>query len=440
MEIGRAIMDGYLPYRDVYYPHPPLLAFGIGVGLQVFGSMYPLRILYLLANLLGVFPLYAVLRKLSDDRLGALFGSLFYLVYHEMVHHDFRFFALRQPSNLLLILFIFTGLFVQHRTWRIALQSVFAACAALLFIPGLLNIGLASLVLIFRERGFSKKRRAFFEHALVGGIAILTIVLLFLTVPRSFERIFFEHLHVSSIGRFARLEWMSTLSWRDLLFYISATAGLVLALLHPRHRITAFCMLAMIGLLFVPNEFWPHYVVSAAVAFATGIAFLPTVFRMLSPRVVHVFAVGVPALLFVFHLWFVAPSLAAEWLGNRQPIYHQIVADLARMPEPVLTLMEPSYAADADRQLVHHEYQAARFLSTLRAQLSPGELRSLGEKACTIFLTDWDKAFVGPQMVGEWKESFATVFDQGGILVLRSKRPECEASFDNIPARPDDHP
>jgi hypothetical protein len=115
-QAGSLIMDGLIPHRDFPLWHMPLLPWFIGITLKLTGEMYYVRTLFLFLNCLAVFPLYLTFREIRKNIYAALFAVLFYLTFHEMVHHDFRFVAIRQLANDLWIVFFYLG--VVHKQWK----------------------------------------------------------------------------------------------------------------------------------------------------------------------------------------------------------------------------------------------------------------------------------------------------------------------------------
>ena len=115
-QAGRMMWSGLMPHRDFPLWHMPLLPFLIGLGLKIFGSMYVLRVLFLLVNCLMAIPLFVTLKHLNKNTACAIFAILFYLTFHEMVHHDFRLLAIRQVSNAIFILYFYVG--IVQRKWK----------------------------------------------------------------------------------------------------------------------------------------------------------------------------------------------------------------------------------------------------------------------------------------------------------------------------------
>ncbi len=109
VEAGRMMLEGYVPYRDFSYLHPPVLPLFAAAGLSVFHGMYGVRVVFLLLNTLSLGLLFAVIRTLTKDRGAALLALAFMLTYHEMLFHDWRFLASRQLSNVFVIAYFYLG-------------------------------------------------------------------------------------------------------------------------------------------------------------------------------------------------------------------------------------------------------------------------------------------------------------------------------------------
>ncbi|TSC60730.1 MAG: hypothetical protein Greene041662_103 [Candidatus Peregrinibacteria bacterium Greene0416_62] len=409
-EVGRMIFEGMAPYRDFYYPHPPLLPLLIGGGLKIFGSMYPLRLLYLFFNVASAIPLFLILRRLTGDRFGAVIGVVMYLTYSEMIHHDFRFLALRQLSNVFVIAFGALGILLKQNKYRSIAETVLASLTAFLLFPAVVNIALVSLVVISRGKSKQECMAQFRHYAIVGSITLSVLLLFFALVPGSIDQTFLEHLGLSAMPRWGRIQWVIQSDPVDLFFYGITTTSLLLsaALLRGR-RWLSLCALSMIGAIFLPEEFWPHYFVTAAFAFAVGAALLPTLLQKLLRSRTTAIPWAITLLILALHLQSTLPSLLAEWNGNRGGDYAQIVSQLEKFPEPVLTFMEPIYAIDAGKKLVQHKYRATRFTTTLHYEIPAEEYEKLGSLACTIFLTGWDQSFVPTDVQEHWRKTYEVV-------------------------------
>ncbi len=423
-EIGRMIFEGFAPYRDFYYPHPPLLPLLIGGGLKIFGSMYPLRVIYLLLNVGGAIPLFFLLRKLTGSRFGAVAGIIMYLTFHEMMHHDSRFLGLRHLSNIFVIAFASVGIFLKKWKYRSLGETALVSLTTLLFYPAVLNIALVSLLIITREKTNRQRITLLRHYATIGSVTLVVLLLFFALVARSIDQTFLEHLGLPAMPRWNRILWIINSDPADLFLYGITTTSLLLSLAVLRgQRLLALCMLCMISLIFLPAEFWPHYTVTAVLAFAAGTALLPALFRkvlrvqtMIIPQIITVMIVAV-------HLHSSLPSLLGEWNGNRGGDYHQIVSELRKYPEPVLTYMEPIYAIDAEKKLVQYTYRATRFTATIHYAIPAEEHLRLAEKACTIFLPGWDRSTLPPDVLKHWRETYELMNDDP--LILLTHNPHC---------------
>ncbi|OGJ63688.1 hypothetical protein A3C37_02815 [Candidatus Peribacteria bacterium RIFCSPHIGHO2_02_FULL_53_20] len=426
-EVGRMIVEGFAPYRDFYYPHPPLLPLLIGSGLQLFGGMYPIRFIYLLLNVTSAIPLFLILRRLTGDRFGAVIGVMMYLTYSEMVHHDFRFLALRQLSNVLVIAFASMGILCRQWKYRSSIETVLASLTALLLYPATVNIALLSLLIILRESTKQQRAAQLRHYAAVGSVTIAFLLLFYALVPGSFDQTFLEHFGLPTMSRWGRIQWVMDSDPRDLFFYGSTTASLLLSTALLRgYRWLSLCALSMIGAIFLPAEFWPHYFVTAAFAFAVGAALLPTLLRRMLPVRTVIIPWTIALLILALHIDRTLPSLLAEWNGNRGGDYHQIVAQLRTYPEPVLTFMEPIYAIDAGKKLTQHPYRATRFTTAHMSSLhhiNASQFLLLAEDACTIFLTGWDRSFLPPEVLQNWMKLYEVVSDDPRILLTHN--PHC---------------
>jgi hypothetical protein len=108
-EAGRMMWGGLVPHTDFGFWHMPLMPLLIGLGLKMLPGIYAVRMVFLFAHCFAVVPLALFLRRISPGIVAPIVAVFFYLSFHELVHHDFRFLAIRQLANDLLILFLFFG-------------------------------------------------------------------------------------------------------------------------------------------------------------------------------------------------------------------------------------------------------------------------------------------------------------------------------------------
>lgn len=424
-DAGRMIFEGFLPYRDFSYPHPPLLPLFIGGGLKVFGSMNAVRMVYLLLNVLSILPLYAILVKIGKNRFAALFAVLFYLTYIEMVHHDFRIVATRPFNNLFFIGFLYWGLVKPYRRWSGLWQGLCALLAAFSFLPSMANLGITSFMIIFLEKDRRRRRTLLKRFVLIGCLVGAALGAFFLAVPGSLQQTVLEHLRIVPMSPKARTIWTIGASRKDLFFYSASLWALLIAIMQKRSRVVALAMLLMILTVFLPNEFYPHYFVVIAVPLTIGILFLMVfLFSSLADR--PFLATVLAGLLLSLHLSLTLPPLLTEWTGHTNPGYEPVPAFLAQTPEPMLTFMEPIYAVDAHRTVVHHYYRAASRFGQLTGHLfSSEEFLRLGTLACTIVLPPWDQDFVPKAIQEQWKSMYTEVSYKPWLKVYLTNNPGC---------------
>jgi hypothetical protein len=427
-EAGRMIVDGYMPYRDFSYAHPPLLPVLIGVGLKITHAMLPLRVAGLLLNCLGVIPLYLVVRKLGGTPLPGLIAVTCYLTYHEMVHHDFRFLASRQLANLLFVLFLYFAVVKREGRGTGVAQGLLAGASLFVLYQAGVNVALVAVAAAVQPGVGVRRGVLIRRYAVMGLLIAAALAVFFLAVPGSFDETIRVHFHVvRSIDRAGRL-WRF-ISFRDSACYLFGVAGLLAgAALLPRLRALAVALLATIMLVLVPREFYPHYWVLAAPAFTVGIWMLAELARSRLSGRLPALGTAAAGLILATQATLALPSLLKEWLFTTNPEYHATVRVLANLPEPLLVFYEPIYGIDAGQRLVHHYYQAAsRGLVVLGEKMSRDELARLADQACTILVTRADLPLLPREVVAEWQVSFRRHDAPADVLVLTTDRPGCGA-------------
>lgn len=427
-EAGRFIAHGFVPHRDFPLFHMPLLPILIGIGLKLLSGMYQLRVIFLLLNCLAAVPLYITLRRIQDNAGAALLAILFYLTYHDMVHHDFRFLAIRQLANDLFICFFYLGVVQKNWKYTPLFQSSLSIGSVFLFLPAAFNLLFVSLAIILSESN-GKVRISLLKHYVyIALITILTLLMYFILIPNSFSQIVVDQLNRGSMGWLERLGQIvhSRFYQYDRFFYAFSFIFLILSVF--MNRQLRFYSLAMIGIvlvaLFLPSYFFAHYLSAAGPAFAFGIfAFGILIFGLL--RCFDVFGLIVVyssyILLFSIQLSIVSSSLLDEWLGNKDSDYAEIISVLSRSSEPLITV-KPIFAVEAHKELLP-ELADAYMRSPIGRSFTAQEYHDFAERACTIFL-DSDAAEQLPNdIIERWSAEYSAIYENkwGKILVTRKQ-------------------
>ncbi len=426
VEAGRMMLEGMLPYRDFYYPHTPVLPLLLAAGWAVFHALYPLRLLYLAANMAAACVFFVVFRFLTKDRLAALVAILVYLTYDQMVHHDFRFIVMREVANMFLAGFLFFALVKPRVRGSTVIQTAFACLAVFTFLPSALNLFCWSLGIILLDPA-PARRRALLLHFIDVGLVCLSALVLFFLLPYSLRLVLLDHFVMKTGGTFlGRLPGFFTLRSPHAIFYLAGVFGLVTSVfLAPRFRWLSLLLLASVFSVLATGEFFAHYLVAAAPAMAFGIALLLTQLRGITGRVSPALPIVAALTLLAVHLAIALPSLADEWAATN-PGYYDTVRLLRTLPQPLLTFTEPNYAEDADVRSVHFYYAAAmRALYLLRVQLRTQEYNRLAGQACTIFLTPWDRSVVPPAVQLAWLRRYRQLPSPQGTFLFLTDNAGC---------------
>ncbi len=428
---GLWMLEGFRPYSNFYYSHPPLVALTSAWGVKIFGSMYAVRVLFLLLNCISVLPLYAILSRITKSKFAAVVAIAFYLSYPLLVHHDWRFVALREVVTLFLILFVWAGFVIPKSAWSLPLQLMAAIGSAFTFLPSSLSLLVLSLAMIVSENSSTKRRNAFFDrYAVLGMLTGLVLLTFFILVPQSFHHTFLEHFYRInfSISRTTRMLTLFSFS-SDLIVHILACCGLLMGALQKKPvRGFAVASLVMIGAVFLPKEFHPHYFAAGAIGFAIGIAiFVATLenFSRLAEKKIMRLSIGT---VLALHLMIALPVLLTEWIGNRDARYQQSIQILRTVPEPVLTLFDPIPVIEAKRNFVHRYYLSdfRTFGGIVRVKLTATQYQDLAEEACSIVLTERDRFYIPLSIQEQWMRDFQVLQLPGDITLLLTKNEGCK--------------
>ena len=426
-EAGRLIMQGNIPHMDFPLWHMPMLPLLIGIGLKLFGSMYPIRLIYLLLNCLAAIPLYLTFRNLHKYSAAAVLAIFFYLTFHEMVHHDFRFLAVRQLTNIFFIGFFYLGTVKQQWKWTPLLQTLCAAAAVMTFLLSAVHLVLLVIALVLMANSWKESLSIARRYTLIAIPVLVLLLVYFLFIPQSIDQVIVAQTHRFPMDLQYRLKLMFTGQF-DAFFYTVSLVSLVLGTVFLRKQ--RFLCFAMLGIFltstFLPRFFYPHYTSAAAPALAYGI-FIFSI--LVSTTCKHI---GQHALLctytiliftFTYHFSLVFSSLAGEWLGNRNPDYYQLIDVLRNSPGPLLAL-EPIYAVDADRQLIHESIDTY-FRSPLLQPLSENEYAEMANRACTILLEGKANRYIPSSLRKQWREQFAVIHENRWGSVLLTSNAHC---------------
>ncbi len=419
---GSLLVAGYVPHRDFPLWHMPTLPLAIAGGRALLGGMTALRLVYVAMNCAGAVLLYLVLKRLTPIVAAAVAGAVFYLSCYEMVHQDFRFIAVRQPINLLLIAYAWCALAHPREGWSWFCRGVACVVATLLFLPAWLVFAPAALALVTLD-ATAERRRTLRRTVVVLLAAALAASLYLLLADGAFRQIVVDQYRRPATGRLHRL----AIIWDrpDWFFAACGGTGLLLGVAAmPRLRALGAALLAGALLtVFAPTTYLFQYLTPAAPALAIGVCLGCAVLVRASRR-----AFGSPrpayalcAALMSCQLALTTPALLRAWLGNRAPGYGEAIATIARTPEPLLTVAA-IVAVDADRQPVIFD---ALFRPPGASRESVDELVALERRACTILIDDRMRAVLPFPVIAEWERRFPTRVSTALGTVLLTRHTGC---------------
>ncbi len=426
-ELGRLIFSGYVPHRDFFLAHMPLLPSLIGAGLEAFQSMYVLRVIYLFLNCLGVLLLFRFLVTAWRVPMAALVACLFYATYHEMVHHDFRFLAVRELANLFLIGILLNS--VRRTRASTPLDVVLCVMGVFTFLPFFVEATLIYAAFALNAADGAARLRSIRAYAVPLVVSASSVLLYFALVPAAFEQVVLFQRERPFLPYSVRLSWIMEYSSHDLLFYGLGLAGLLLAVaVLAQHRLLSLAMLGILILSVVAGAgFFPHYLVAAAPALAWGVSSTVAFFwKLLTPRLMPLLYLGGAALVSV-HLVTVLPSLSREWSSNAHPGFYEVVQAIRASGGPVLAF-EPIYAVESGVPTVYHFYQDVRSLDVMQKRLTLHQMRALEAQACTILIDPFSgsRAVLQREMLETWQAKYDTSLSNWWGAVLETRHPHCQ--------------
>lgn len=424
-QVGRLVAGGYLPHRDFAFYHMPLLPLLAGWGEAVF-SLTAVRLAFLFLNAFAVVPMYFAFSRIKNDRFAAAVAVFAYLTYHEMVHHDFRFLAIRQLANDVFIAYVFLG--TVGRTWKTSFlgQALLATASALLFLPSLANVGLASVALAWRAPS-KRSRSEYGRYAVIGSIAVLAALAWLFLVPNAYQQVVLDQLHRPGEAKLQRL-WQLRGFTKDYWFYAVTTGCLFAGLSHRSLRPFAAAMLGVVAAsLFLSSNFYPHYLSVAGPAFAFGAFCGAALLReLLSHFGRGGLAIGAisTTLALAAHAGVVLPSLWAEWMGNHPREYADVVDALRETGGPVLA-MQPIYAVQARVRMVDGLLPAYTRPPVGWPSFGADEYERMAAESCSILLDGSLKGALPGGVADAWLARYPKVLDNSWATVLRVPNPSC---------------
>lgn len=429
-EAGKLIAGGLIPHRDFPFWHMPLLPALIGGWLRVVGNLHLLRLIFLALNCFSVLPLFSVFRKMSASRWAPIPAVILYLSFHEMVHHDFRFLAIRQLANVFFILFLYFRVVRPDARWSFGIQMGLAVLSALLFLPALINIAVLSFALDFSDRDRAMRKVYARRTACLLLIALVTVALYFLMIPHAFQQVILEQItRPGSRSVFRVVEIFR--AQKDSFFYVLSISGLLggIAFLRPL-RPFSIAMLAVIAIaLFSSSNYYPHYLSIAGPAFAFGILALVLLLREIGRDVTMPQSVPIAAsaLLIALHFGVVLPSLLREWNGNRHPDYITFIDRLRSLPGPLLSA-QPIHAVLARKDLVSGLWDVALRSPLPSKHRSAAEWDSLYKQACTVLLEGRLEGALSKDIVDRWKKESVRVEKTAWGTLLLTDHSQCASA------------
>jgi hypothetical protein len=409
---ARLIADGLVPYRDFFLSHPPLLIAGAAAGLGLTGFDVPLfSLLYVVWVFSSLFPLYALLRRLSASRAAAAFGGVLLCVSPIFAGFDGRFFALR-PASVPFLAWGLAALFGGFPALGGLLLAAFSSSVATNVVLG------AGLLAAWTAWGGPEgdrvaRRDAIRAWGAYAAFLVLTLAVI-AAIPRGLENVFGFQLLRPRADLGARLASLGTrVLPENAVLLVLGLGGCALAT--GRARAIGFAAAAAFPLVILgPRSYYPHYVSVFAFPFAVTAALAAD--RLLATGRLRRAILG--SLLVVALAATSLPPFLATVFAPPSIRFFRTVAVLGRSPEPLLAY-EPIYALYARRRLTSH-YNVAdmRFFRVARLNLDEEVFNRLLSGSGTVLVEPFFASLLTPARRRALDERFEPVFVEPPHVVL----------------------
>lgn len=153
--VAKSLLEGYVPYQDFMFTHPPGLEFLEAIGFKVFGpNILAIRMAYLTLVLASVFPLYGIARKLTNKQEIGFLAVLFFLVSTELSQRYFR--EIMRETSMLPFLISAIYLYVTGSARARFGAGMLLAAAALIKLTGILFIPMLLILDLWNRRRLSQ--------------------------------------------------------------------------------------------------------------------------------------------------------------------------------------------------------------------------------------------------------------------------------------------
>ena len=187
--LGKLAMNGKIPYLDFYEMKPPVLYYSVGIGGQIFGfSDTGYRIFLLMVNVVSSFLLYAICKKYTSIKIGAIAAAIFSMLSLNLYAFGFALVA-EHIVNLFIILSLYFILVTEHK-YKLILAGVTFALALFTKQTAILISPVIALLIYFQSDNF----KHFITNLLwltAGVLSVTFMVLLFLIITGSLNEALF---------------------------------------------------------------------------------------------------------------------------------------------------------------------------------------------------------------------------------------------------------
>lgn len=172
--MGKMVSEGYVPYRDFFYAHPPLQLYVIAPIFRMFGfNIAALKLIPLASTLVTAFFIYLISKNTFGKNKAIVSMALFLFSYSTMFNSVFSF------GIELAMMFLVMGYYFYAAKNRLFLGGLFFGLAGISRLLSLIPIAVILLLL------FLKDREKFFAVSSGFTAIFLSVNLIFLLIAGS---------------------------------------------------------------------------------------------------------------------------------------------------------------------------------------------------------------------------------------------------------------
>lgn len=415
---AKLIGKGFIPYRDFFHGHTPYLILPVALFFKLLGpNMNLFHFCYTLWFYSSLFPIFFLVKKLTESDYAALLSLVLYSTYQELVQWGTHQFDMRQAS----LPFLAWGLYFLLCRFRPKLAAVILALFAIGLVSNVpLAILLIGLVLAgeivwvsHSPRETLKKYGLFLAIFLL--ISFFAYSALFL-IPRAYENFIGYQLGRPFLAYETRFEWMmDNIRYNWPIFFFGLMGSLLFS--RPHKFFGLFNIAGLFLVVFLGSNFYPHYltILSVGLAVAGGVAL----------EKLRYLGLGAASLIFLFAGLYSTSyeNLKYQLVDKQTPEFFRAVKILQKYPGPLFAF-EPIYALYAGRDLTFH-YHAAdmRYFRVMGTNLDDREYQRILFASNEVLIEPFARSMMTPASLEILERHFRLVFEDGDQQIYIRNQP-----------------